>query len=1238
MTAVEKKIKIKEKRAGAVKQKIDLLKTRDGSTAPPIESMNATDDFNLTMLFGFSMDENIDWNNPGIDGLMRIYYHIIQKLNGTIRDNNITNTDLSSTVNSSLQFAVDSIFNGTAYNSGFFIGNDSSNQDIKNRANRGEYDLSGSSLNSNIITAGNDVNNIIDKINDAITLIGLRSPLGVKSFPTVYNSILGKRFKDIKPQHSVENPPGSGFYDTTYGNGVYDSASENNERDYYDNNLNDLLNGIKTICNELLTYINYSKSVNEDYFTNPKVIPGRDNGWNMQNAWINKLNNIIVTIDTYLSNIGSANRPTKDSMLDGILIELNDWLNWAGSTVAEINGLQGNTGDPMTMRGYRFLWVKSIIDVNDGSRTAVGGIAIAIENIEKTIISAEEGFGLFGIDRQPVPWAFTDAWIGGLSTADIVDIVQYSTPDPDPNSITFGEMITVGYVVAWDGAGHSTGYDIYKSLDWDGTSGTFNKILPAGNSYTVEEIDLNTGKVLAYYIDLDVNIEYGEKPYYKVVAYDTGGSGDYARIPSVSEEGTPKNIDDFSAIAGVSPYIGPSGPPPEQPGTPPPYLFKWTTLLKGSDANDSPNNTTYISEAEFDSVGSNLEVFLNGEIKTLGNAANQYQINGSNQIIFNSQLSNTDDISIIVYFGAAGGAGGWKPSVDTRADLPSIGNSNGDIRLVLNENALYMWDEDYSTWEPIQSSSSINFTHNQLSDMPDGEGINPDHDERYYTQTQVDGMMDRMDSQLEALESLLPEEPILLGGEFTVSIDTYSGYLSNGPFNFDTLEPHDYSLNLINSTNFYLTNKIDQQFGRADQGILRLYINGVEVDTFDLGGNFNENERVGYQSYPPLYGVNNKLEITEVGMYNNYSIYQKGIFKIHISSGDILVGENEIKLLHDIDSLNQYEASMILYYDDISEVATYNSKFIDETYLSSAKFLSGVRYYTFNDKLRFRYYVDKLFKNTYVEDRQLFIQGSNFGCDDVYDNWRGGNVTNNPTGSYMDYLAYTIELEIGTSDVITDETTKMIIKTKDPFHEYIDEDLPGNHVLVNTYNNKSDDLTEYFVDEDYRMPYDSNFDSVLNVYKGLWDSHRLLGGGELQVFSGKIIYPHINYTADYIPSQIANYSNRTGSRYYTRAFVDIGNPHNNGKIIISGYNLLDGNNKIYMKLPEQTGWLDLSKPYNEVDFYGRDGDGCLVSHNGEEFYWTSGTYSSANSGYMIILRVEMQNATVNPISYIKMDW
>jgi len=51
-----------------------------------------------------------------------------------------------------------------------------------------------------------------------------------------------------------------------------------------------------------------------------------------------------------------------------------------------------------------------------------------------------------------------------------------------------------------------------------------------------------------------------------------------------------------------------------------------------------------------------------------------------------------------------GGAVTWKSAVDTLASLPTVGNSIGDVRVVVDTNALYIWDG--SSWNATGGSGS----------------------------------------------------------------------------------------------------------------------------------------------------------------------------------------------------------------------------------------------------------------------------------------------------------------------------------------------------------------------------------------------------------------------------------------------------------------------------------------------------------------------------------------------------
>ena len=98
-----------------------------------------------------------------------------------------------------------------------------------------------------------------------------------------------------------------------------------------------------------------------------------------------------------------------------------------------------------------------------------------------------------------------------------------------------------------------------------------------------------------------------------------------------------------------------------------------------------------------------------------------------------------------------------------------------------------------------------------------------------------------------------------------------------------------------NTNNFYIINPNEEkQFSNADEGILKAFINRIEIDQFNLASAFNESERNGSQSYPPAFGINGKLEILSVQAHNNYPSFQRANFRLNISIGSLQEGENKI--------------------------------------------------------------------------------------------------------------------------------------------------------------------------------------------------------------------------------------------------------------------------------------------------------------------------------------------------------
>ena len=73
-------------------------------------------------------------------------------------------------------------------------------------------------------------------------------------------------------------------------------------------------------------------------------------------------------------------------------------------------------------------------------------------------------------------------------------------------------------------------------------------------------------------------------------------------------------------------------------------------------------------------------------------------------------------------------------------------------------------------------------------------------------------------------------------------------------------------------------------------------------------------------------------------------------------------------------------------------------------------------------------------------------------------------------------------------------------------------------------------------------------------------------------------------------------------------------------------------------LPTQTGWLDLGTAFDSGTFTGADGDGCRTAQSGDDWSWSAGTFSTANSGDMIIVRVTFRNSTDSITQIRELGW
>ena len=199
---------------------------------------------------------------------------------------------------------------------------------------------------------------------------------------------------------------------------------------------------------------------------------------------------------------------------------------------------------------------------------------------------------------------------------------------------------------------------------------------------------------------------------------------------------------------------------------------------------------------------------------------------------------------------------------------------------------------------------------------------------------------------------------------------------------------------------------------------------------------------------------------------------------------------------------------------------------------------------------------------------------------------------------------------------------------------------PSESRLYNGYGNVSTTKNEYFLDENYRLPYDS-YDTIPTL-TGHWNSATTLTDGGALVYNQGVQYPNHNLTST-LPVGNPNYTGFTGDQFYSRGFYDLA-PHSNVVLTLSGLTVAThvspvgtGDLNVEIKLPTQTGWLDGGTDYNAAIFTGADGDGCRVSTTGSNLSLTFGTFSTASSGGIVIVRITFRN-TNRFVSGMSVNW
>lgn len=189
---------------------------------------------------------------------------------------------------------------------------------------------------------------------------------------------------------------------------------------------------------------------------------------------------------------------------------------------------------------------------------------------------------------------------------------------------------------------------------------------------------------------------------------------------------------------------------------------------------------------------------------------------------------------------------------------------------------------------------------------------------------------------------------------------------------------------------------------------------------------------------------------------------------------------------------------------------------------------------------------------------------------------------------------------------------------------YMEFDFP--YWINNASCTGSNWLREDFCSETYRLPLD-NYDTLPDPAMNVWDSTQPVIDQAI-VYVNKLVHPNYIGNLQTSPEHIYSMNSTEPFVDYIRMFK--GNqPRNNGILEFTGDFDFGINLKAYIKLPGQTGWLDLTKYYDLRTFTGADGDGASTQYettsNGIKVYWTAGTNSTAYTNFSYMLKISIQD-------------
>ena len=380
--------------------------------------------------------------------------------------------------------------------------------------------------------------------------------------------------------------------------------------------------------------------------------------------------------------------------------------------------------------------------------------------------------------------------------------------------------------------------------------------------------------------------------------------------------------------------------------------------------------------------------------------------------------------------------------------------------------------------------------------------------------------------------------------------------------------------------------------------------------------------------------------------YNSFNLWVRGDASISVSTY-LESGYNKIIMRHTVSGTDRDSEEYEVFYDDSGVGSSFDVNPSSIELSAVIRELSGIRNYNTGSTWRITANINaSVFKNVYQTNAFTWTLTSTVGgtislTDPAWD----GTVSSPPNVLDSPVLGGTTNFVATTLANIRSVSMTTGITINKPGRSANQVTIFSPNKLIDSFSDSSTVLNEPFDDENYRLPdndgnaYPDNYDTVPVSLTGNWTSESDLIDGEAAVFHGSLYHgsssslPSGGNFSTMSPSGSPDYSGFTSDAVYLRAFKDAGNPHNNGILELVGLTSSDvspvgsGDVNVEIKLPTETGWLDLGKIFNVATFTGIDGDGCQTAQSGDDWSFTFSTFSTADSDFTIIVRVTIRNTT-----------